>query len=265
MSAIDQSEDSVVNPSREAESRQEFDELLPGIKSLHARALAITAEPKSALARLDARTPVAPFSYAVKFQLQVAASHLALLINAAAIDDTIQYGGYSLIRGALEAGVTARWLMLPGTDAKRVLRSLQLAWSDQGDANEFADATGLSYEDDLVRIRANLDGDRQRMKALQQSTLDKPRVHRTAMIREVDQKTKPGLVPSIESAWRLCSGLAHGNQPTANMMFQRRRLDPTNPDLYVAESSWAIVTPMVRTTLSVLEVAVDQLSTLARA
>ncbi|MBT2484964.1 MULTISPECIES: hypothetical protein [unclassified Microbacterium] len=247
------------SPSLEAHGRAEHIRLCAIIPAMHKRVLSVTPIEGGTLKRADGLTSTMPMSHQTRFQLQVAANHLLTYTDAMKDTDTpTRYAGHSLVRGALEGAVTALWLQQPGTLARRALRSLRWTWWEQNDAADFAAEVGTDASDEKASMLALLEADKNRIKGLNQDSVDHPRPTRTAMIIDVQRRLPAMPQPTILAAWRQTSSLAHGNSAVARMSFNLASIEGASEHLRYATTSWAVSSALLRTAVAAFDASVSK-------
>lgn len=136
----------------------------------------------------------------------------ALLVDAQVMHPTAPY---ALVRAAIETGAAAVWLLAPTTRAERVLRSLQLMVGDAVDGDTVATETGTTPGRPIAERRAEID----RLARAVRPDVHVPlrRASSTEIVRAVQEHGRPGL--HALTAWRVCSGFAHGRLwPTLSVL-----------------------------------------------
>lgn len=242
----------------EAFGRSEHARLALLVDQMHQRALDIQPVAGGDLERADDITSTMPISHLTRFQLQVCANHLLVYTTAMRNEDhPTRYAGFSLLRGALEGAVTALWLQQPGTIAARTIRALRWTWWEKQDAVQFADEVSDAEHETLAPMLAALEADKRRVKSLQQNSIDCPRLSRTDMITEVQRRIPPLTQPTIMTAWRQTSSLAHGNSIVASMSFVLTPMEGAHERQRYATASWSVASALLRTACSAFDLAAD--------
>jgi hypothetical protein len=165
--------------------------------------------PGSPASKDDERTHPYELSHAAWHSLSHAVDHLnclrALLRDAQVIH---MYAPYSLVRSALENASAAVWMLQPTSRTERVLRRLRLASNDirNGErAKQLMGMTGPRSEQERIdEIRG----------IARRAGADETKAVRGTSYWEIVNAAGNTLgtgVAIIPLAWKLCSGIAHGD------------------------------------------------------
>lgn len=166
-----------------------------------------TPHPTSPLAGDNGKTSPYQLTHLVVQQLQVATEHLdalrMLVLDAGVLHPSAPF---TIARGALEAGAAAVWLLAPSRREERVMRALSHVLRDATDGNIAATGMGLAPARPLEERRKQLEklaeaatGGRTCRVKLERST---------DIVAAADVATRSPV--GVLSAWRVCSGFAHG-------------------------------------------------------
>lgn len=126
---------------------------------------------------------------------------------------------FTVVRGAIEAAATARWMLMPNQRRERLRRRFALQYKEAGysiDARKSLGATteAPSVKEKIMTIARARCGDQIRLTV----------PNHTAMLREVDETLDEYIHPSILGTWQLCSGFAHGYQWSGLALFSREEV-----------------------------------------
>lgn len=165
-------------------------------------------EPGSSLAGDDAKTAPYHLSHAAWSAVVIAADHLmayqALVLKA---QRTQPWAHHTLLRAAIENSATAVWLVTPATRKLRIERRLRLAHADIGESAKAKELHGLeSLSGRTLEQRLNEVAVLARRAGITDGT-------KWRSYAQVMREAAPGarMEPdTLELAWRLGSGLAHG-------------------------------------------------------
>ncbi len=174
--------------------------------------------PSSPLAGDDRTAHPHKVSQAAYRALGTATEHLAalraLVLQAKMLHPTAPY---TLNRAAIETGAAAVWLLAPTTRPPRVIRSLQLTVGDAIDADTVASETGLPMRRPLEERRAEIDQLAQTIRGGALTRL--PRASSSSIVRAADAACSSPV--GVLTAWRVCSGFAHGRLWATLAVLQR--------------------------------------------
>ena len=138
------------------------------------------------------------------------------------------YAPYSLVRAALENSSAAVWLLHPANRTERIIRRLRLAAVDIRNGEQAKTLVGTvgprSEEERLNQLR-NLAA---------QAGADPTDAVRKVGYWEIVNKANEALMPSskaIPFAWKLCSGIAHGDFWTTISAAERVELPDAPPGI----------------------------------
>ncbi|GAA4394303.1 hypothetical protein GCM10023153_15260 [Ornithinibacter aureus] len=159
------------------------------------------------------------------------------------------YADYTLLRGALEASLTALWLLRPADRMTRVARSVVLAQQDAFDA-----AVAVPSDEDRELMRAQ---GRSRVQPVldRNPGMSKPaRVPMTTMLTEAVAGTRR---EGVVTMWRLCSGMAHARFWATQVLSSNIRLK-VGPDTYHfrSEGDLSNVAMMLHEAVAILDSAI---------
>lgn len=146
-------------------------------------------------------------SHAVVRQLQAAVDHLdavrVLIVEAQKIHNAAPF---TLTRGALETAAAAVWMLSPSNRKERVLHCLRHMVRDAIDADQAATGMGLTTHKPLAQRRAEINERAREITGLPNLKVG-PETS-TNIVKVADAAA--GLTLDALSAWRACSGFAHG-------------------------------------------------------
>lgn len=153
----------------------------------------------------DRRLAPYQLSHACWHSLSHAVDHLnclrSLLQDAGVVH---MYAPYTLVRGALENACASVWLLRPRSRAERVIRRLRFAVNDINHGEEAKALTGRqgprSKGERIAQIRS----------IAKQCGVDENKAVKTAGYKEIINAASDGN-QLILLAWKLCSGIAHGD------------------------------------------------------
>jgi len=185
--------------------------------------------PRSPLRADDDRTHPYELSHAAWLSLSHAVDHLnclhALLKDAQVIH---MFAPYSLVRAALENASAAVWMLHPSGRATRICRRLRLAVANirNGDAaRELAGIPAPRPKDVLIDELRDL---------ARKAGVDEAEAVKVVRYQEIVTGAASALGPDptvIPFAWRLCSGISHGDLWTTLSAAQRTELPGAPPGM----------------------------------
>ncbi|GAB3968893.1 hypothetical protein V1634_20305 [Plantactinospora veratri] len=164
---------------------------------------------ESDLGRDDQIADPFQLSFAARHSLSYAVDHLHMLRSTLRDAGVIHmYAPYSLVRGAMENGSAAVWMLAPDSQPKRLMRRLRLATLDIANGERVKDLIGVTGPRTLNERR-----DRVRQVA-RAAGLDPKEALRHVSYSEI--VTAAGSHTSIGEkqarlVWNMCSGVAHGD------------------------------------------------------
>lgn len=176
----------------------------------------------------------------------------ALLLDARVMHPTAPY---TLVRAAIETGAAAVWLLAPATRAERVVRSLQLMVGDAVDGDTVATEIGSTVPRPLADRRAEID----RLARAVRPDVRTPlrRASSTDIVRAA-QEHGPSEIHAL-TAWRVCSGFAHGRLWATLSVLPREVIELDDPGMVGLRftNSWKPLTWAAMTAVDVVDRGLD--------
>lgn len=197
-----------------------------------------------------------PTSSSVHHLLMAAQGNLAGLRRALAVVETDSsidmtmdlYGVYELVRGSLETGAWALWLMSPQNPRRRTRRNLVMLREEHKNRVKILqalDRPAMQVEDYRRQIMHRLDAYAERAgidpwpvkgSAPEDILADAP-AQSTRALRYVSALHEPEeLAVGYWAAWCMASGMAHGQQWAFHLLHERRELNETTMDALMTGS-----------------------------
>lgn len=140
------------------------------------------------------------------------------------------YSPFTLTRSALESAAASMWIAGPTTRATRLVRALRWYATDAIDGDQAATEFGVERPRPLAERLRDLQA------CAEQNGCDPSaattRVNATAMLREADSALADKGSLSPLSAWRLCSGFAHGRPWAAVGLLNRESRKSDRPGIH---------------------------------
>ena len=170
----------------------------------------------------------------------------ALLVDARVMHPTAPY---ALVRAAIETSAAAVWLLAPTTRAERVVRSLQLIVGDAMDGDKVATEIGGTVSRSLAERQTEID----RLARAVRPDVRVPlrRASSTDIVRAAQEHGPSGF--HALTAWRVCSGFAHGRLWPSLSVLPREEIELDVPGAVGVRftNSWK---PMTWTTMTAVDV-----------
>lgn len=156
--------------------------------------------------------------------LSTATDHLDALKTLIVDAGTLHlYAPFTLIRGAIETASAAVWVLAPTTRAERVKRSLQLGVRDAIDGNTVAEEACVPIPRPLADRREQVDNI---ARALGVATPVKAATS-TEIVRGAQEVVDTSM--NVLTAWRVCSGFAHGRTWATVSVLEREEFESHTP------------------------------------
>lgn len=170
----------------------------------------------------DRHTRYNPMSYQVSWYAMVAIDHLRFVRDSLiARGEFAVMAEYAVVRSAIEACGYGYWLLMGGTQAKRVQNSLRLCWGSISEVETLLGATG-GPPDGASDVRDRLKEIHLAGPARHASIENMPTV--TRILQLTDSSMNFARMTGLE-AWRICSGMAHSNTPVAIALLEHQQVE----------------------------------------
>lgn len=183
-----------------------------------------TMAPSSRMAEDNAASSLhRQMSYELHYLLSSALDHLNLVHKLWDDGEMPPFAPFTLIRSAVESSAYGIWMQSPGSLDERLIRLLQLQWDQRQNVDSYTVNTGAHSPAITAWLEAVLNDTKDRRPVLRARSVKKlPTI--TKIISETD--TIVGRKAGLDgmAAWRIGSGITHGNQNFALGLMDRKRI-----------------------------------------
>lgn len=181
-----------------------------------------TMDGTSRLAEDNAATSLyRPMSHDLHYLMSSARDHLDLINSLWGGGEMPPFAPFTLIRSALESCAYGIWIQSGGTLATRILRLLQLQWSQRLNVDRYTTAAGVHRPELTKWLSDVLNDTKDRRGPLRERSIEAlPSITDTLTVTEKSVNTARGM--NGLAAWRVGSGITHGNQHFASGLMDRR-------------------------------------------